>query len=163
MNINREWITPLTAGAFLLSAATGILIFFHIDSGANKFVHEWLSWALVCGVVFHVAINFKVLIKYLSTRRGMLIVGIFVAILAVSFVPLGKKDEPPFILPIRALSQVPLTTLAQVAQISPQELMGRLSKAGIQPPSDQHKLSDLVGNDTRKQIHILHAVFSESR
>ena len=163
MKINREWVTPFTAGAFFLSAATGVLMFFHIDSEANKIVHEWLSWALVVGVVFHVVINFKILIKYLSTRRGLQIVGIFVAILAISFVPISKKHEQPFVAPIRALSQLPLTSLAQVAQISLQELMQRLSKEGVQPTSDQHKLSDIVGNDIRKQIHVLNAVFSESR
>ena len=126
-------------------------------------MHEWLSWALVVGVVFHVVINFKILIKYLSTRRGLQIVGIFVAILAISFVPISKKHEQPFVAPIRALSQLPLTSLAQVAQISLQELMQRLSKEGVQPTSDQHKLSDIVGNDIRKQIHVLNAVFSESR
>jgi len=163
MKINREWVTPFTAGAFLLSAATGLLMFFHIDTEINKIVHEWLSWALVCGVVFHVVINFKSLIKYLSTQRGLQIVGIFVAILAVSFLPIGNKHKEPFISPIQALSQLPLTSLAQVAQISPQELMKRLSKEGVQPISDKLKLSDIVGNDIRKQMHILDAVFSENR
>ena len=160
MKINRDWITPFTAGSFLLSAATGILIFFHIDTVANNIVHEWLSWALICGVVFHVAINLKALIKYLCTRRGFVIVGIFVAIFAVSFVTIGKMHEPPYISPIRALAQLPLSSLAQVAQISPQELSKRLSAEGIPPAPDQHKLSDIVGNDIRKQIHVLNTVFS---
>ena len=163
MKINREWVTPFIAGAFLLSAVTGVLMFFHIDSEINKIVHEWLSWALVCGVTLHVVINFKLLIKYLYNQRGMLIVGIFAAILAVSFVPIGKKHKEPFISPIQALAQLPLTSLAQVAQISPQELMQRLLKEGVQPTSDKQKLSDIAGNDIRKQMHILDAVFSESR
>ena len=163
MKINREWVTPFTAGAFFLSAATGVLMFFHIDSEANKIVHEWLSWALVCGVVFHVIINFKMLKTYLSTRQGLKIVCIFVAILAVSFVPVGNTHEQPFVAPIQALSRLPLTSLAQVAQISPQELLQRLSQEGVQTTSDQHKLSDIVGDDIRKQIHILNAVFRERR
>lgn len=35
MTIQRSWVTPITAGSFLLVGVTGILIFFHIDSGAN--------------------------------------------------------------------------------------------------------------------------------
>lgn len=161
MKMNRNWITPFTTGAFLLSAVTGILIFFHIDLGLNKFIHEWFSWALVCGVIFHLVINFKALIRTLSVQRGILIVGIFVTILAVSFVPMGKNKERPFVLPIRALSQVPLTTLADVAQITPQELMQRLSKKGIHVTPDQHNLSDIVGDDPRKQMHILNDVLKE--
>ena len=36
-------------GAFTLSAVTGVLMFFHLDSGLNKAAHEWLSWAMVGG------------------------------------------------------------------------------------------------------------------
>jgi hypothetical protein len=51
MAIQRERVTPIAAGAFLLSAITGVLIFFHVDSGLSKLAHEWLSWALLGGVV----------------------------------------------------------------------------------------------------------------
>ena len=47
----RPWITPVVIGAFTLSAVTGVLMFFHLDSGLNKTAHEWLSWAMVIGVV----------------------------------------------------------------------------------------------------------------
>lgn len=57
MTIRCERVTPITAGAFLLSAVTGMLIFFHADSGAKKFVHEWLSWVLLAGAGLHVAVN----------------------------------------------------------------------------------------------------------
>jgi hypothetical protein len=40
MTIQREWVTPIAAGAFLISAVTGVLIFFHVDSGLNKVAHE---------------------------------------------------------------------------------------------------------------------------
>lgn len=36
----REWATPLTIGSFLLIAVTGVLMFFHLDSGLNKLAHE---------------------------------------------------------------------------------------------------------------------------
>jgi hypothetical protein len=35
MHIRRDWVTPITAGAFLVSAAAAVLIFFHGESGAN--------------------------------------------------------------------------------------------------------------------------------
>lgn len=161
--MNREWITPFVAGSFLLIAATGILIFFHVDSGANKFVHEWLSWALVAGVALHIVLNFKALKKHLSAPRGLLIAGAFIAILGGSFVVSGEKDEPPFMRPVQALAQVPLTTLAQVCNVSPQELRQRLAKAGIQATSDQQKLSDLIGNDGKKQMHVLNELLGEKK
>ena len=160
MNIQRQWVTPLTAGAFLLSAVTGVLIFFHLDSGANKFVHEWLSWVLLIGAALHTVANFNGLKAHLGSRRGQALVGVFAAALALSFVPLGGgRSEPPFMAPVRALGGSSMTTLAQVAQVTPEQLRDRLGKAGVHVSSDQQTLAELVGPDVRKQMNVLGRAF----
>ena len=50
MKLQRDWITPITMGAFGLLAVTGALMFFHLDRGLNETAHEWLSWVLLGGV-----------------------------------------------------------------------------------------------------------------
>lgn len=57
MTVSREWATPLTMGAFGLLAVTGVLMFFHLDTGLNKQAHEWLGWVLLIGVSLHLAAN----------------------------------------------------------------------------------------------------------
>ena len=71
MNVQRSWATPIAAGAFLLSAVTGVLIFFHVDSGLNKAAHEWLSWLLLGGVVLHVLANLGGFKRHFATRGGL--------------------------------------------------------------------------------------------
>jgi hypothetical protein len=160
MNIQRSWVTPITAGAFLLVGVTGVLIFFHVDSGANKFVHEWLSLVLLGGALLHTTANLTGLKNHLRTRRGQALVGIFAVALVLSFIPLGDVgDEPPFMAPVRALGQSNVTTLAQVAQVSPTELRNRLGKAGIHVDSDKQTLMQLIGPDPRRQAQVLGAVF----
>ena len=163
MTIRREWITPITAGAFLLSAVTGILIFFHIGTGLNKFGQEWLNWGLLGSVALHATTNFAGFKYYLGTTRGQVLAGVFALVLLLSFVPAGSKGEPPFAAPIRALSQVSLATLAQVVQVSPEQLRECLAKAGLQPKSDQQSLSDLVGPDMRKQAQTLGTLFAAAK
>lgn len=161
MFIKREWGTPVTAGAFLLSAVTGILMFFHIDTGLNKFAHEWLSWILLIGVALHLITNFSRFKWHMSARKEQLIVGVFMLALLLSFIPAGEKSSPPFAQPIKMLSKAPLTTLALVAQISPEQLRGRLAKAGVTSHSDQQNLNELIGQDLRKQIQILRTLFDD--
>jgi hypothetical protein len=60
----REWITPLTMGAFVLSAITGVLLFFKMKLGYVKLVHEWLSWLFIISAVIHIFVNRKALISY---------------------------------------------------------------------------------------------------
>lgn len=160
MKMTRDWITPITTGAFLLTAVTGVLLFFHAATGLNKAIHEWLSWVFLIGAILHLALNFTTFKKYLSQRKGQVLMGGAVLLLAVNFVPIGEDHAPPFVPPVRALAQAPLTTLAQVAHTSPELLRKRLTSAGITVDSDQQSLSDLVGDDFGVQMHLLEDLFT---
>ena len=164
MDIKREWATPLAAGAFMLSAVTGVLVFFHADSGLNKVAHEWLRWVLLGAVVLHLVPNFPSFKRHLAGRRGQAVIGLFVVLLGLSFISTGKKtSEPPFVAPVRALATASLATVAQVARVQPDELRGRLEAAGLKPTSDEQSVADLVGPDTRRQVQVLGRVFAPGK
>ena len=107
MTLQRDWITPITMGAFGLLAATGVLMFFHLDSGLNETAHQWLSWVLLGGVALHAAVNWAGVRRHLAGWKGRAALGVFATVLALSFVPLGGKGEPPFLPPVRALADAP--------------------------------------------------------
>ena len=156
MKLDRGWVTPLTAGAFLLSAVTGILIFFHLDRGLNKLAHEWLSWALLAGVLLHLAVNFGGFKRHFTSRPGLALMGIFALILALSFIAPGQqKREPPFMASVQALSETPLSTLAQVAKRSPAQIRASLNAQGLPAASDEQTIADLVGPDMRQRSRVL--------
>jgi hypothetical protein len=122
MNLNphRPWITPLVMGAFLLSAVTGVLMFFHLDSGLNKLAHEWLSWAMVGGVLLHAALNLPAFKRYFGQKTALTVMGAFALVLALSFIPAaGAKKAPSYAGPVRALADAPLPVLAQVLGKTP--------------------------------------------
>lgn len=163
MNLRREWVTPLILGTFLLIAVTGVLMFFHLDRGLNKVAHEWLSWAFIAVVGLHVVLNFGTLKRYAWwEKRGKVLVGLCVAVLALSFLNLPGRGEgggePPFAAPVRAMAQAPLTAVAQVAGVSVSELRGRLQQAGVTSSADTQTLQELVGPDLRRQINVLRQV-----
>lgn len=157
---HRPWITPLVIGSFLLSAVTGTLMFFHLDSGLNKLAHEWLGWAMLLGVGLHVMIHLAPFKRYFQQRTGRWVIAAFAALLALSFVPPGGADkaEPPFASPVHALARAPLPVLAQVAGLGIPELRARLGAAGITVTNEQQSLHDLVGPDLRAQISALNRV-----
>ncbi|HEX5277072.1 MAG TPA: DUF4405 domain-containing protein [Fluviicoccus sp.] len=158
MTITREWATPLAAGAFLLVAATGVLMFFHLDSGLNKEAHEWLSWALLAGVGLHVTSNLSAFKRHLAGRRGQAFLGVFALLLALSFIPLEEEgEEKPFMAPVRALAGAPIATLAQVANTTPETVMQRLQAAGFKASAATQSVSDLTGKDPGDQMRALNA------
>ncbi|MGE4559235.1 MAG: DUF4405 domain-containing protein, partial [Desulfobulbus sp.] len=89
----REWITPFTLGAFLLSALTGILLFFKVHIGLVKPVHEWLSWLLVIAAALHILLNYRPLMKTLTQPLGKILMVIFVLLIGASFLPLGDQTD----------------------------------------------------------------------
>ena len=160
MAIKREWVTPMVAGGFLLSAVTGVLMFFHLDTGLNKVAHEWLSWVFLGGMALHLTLNFEGLKRQLSQRKGQVLAGLFMLILLVSFVPGGEKGEPPFAASVRALSQTSLTNLALVVEMNPAQLQDHLVKAGLPVQSEAQSLADLVGSDLRQQVDLLNKLIA---
>ncbi len=84
--ISREWATPLTIGAFALMAVTGLLMFFHLDNGLQKSVHEWLGWLLVAAVAVHAAANWLGFKRYFQRLgRGQAILAVCALALVGSF------------------------------------------------------------------------------
>ncbi len=161
MAISRQWVTPLTAGAFLLSAVTGALMFFHLDTGLNKAAHEWLSWALLAGGLLHLVANFGAFRNHIAKRRGQLLVGSFALLLVLSFfITSDEHHERPFAPPVRALAEAPLSLLAEVAKTTPEQLRQRLTQAGLQATSDQQSIAELVGADMGKQLDALGAALA---
>ena len=149
MKLQRDWITPITMGAFGLLATTGVLMFFHIDSGLNEAVHEWLSWVLLGGVALHAAVNWAGVRRHLAGWRGRAAVGVFAAVLA----HLPGRDPGD-------LADAPLTVLAQVARVTPGQMRERLQGQGLAPTADADTVRSLVGDDTRAQIRVLSKVLA---
>ncbi len=158
MTLRREWATPLAIGTFMLTAVTGVLMFFHLDSGLNKVAHEWLSWLLVTGVALHAVVNWGSFRRHLNNRLGQGVIGIAAILLTLSFIPVGGQDEPPFLVPARALAAAPITQLASVAGTSVDTMHARLASQGVQVSADSQSLRELVGEDTRRQVTVLAAV-----
>jgi len=155
----RPWITPAVIGSFALLSVTGILMFFHLDSGLNKLAHEWLSWIFVGVVVLHILLNSMAFKRYFKTGIGKVVIFGFVALLALSFVRLGGGDsKPPFIAPMQMLAAAPLSAVAQLAKLDVSEVTARLAAKGIAAQNPEQSVKDLVGPDLGAQMRALAAI-----
>jgi len=160
MKITRDWATPLTAGAFILMASTGTLMFFHLDRGFSHLAHEWLSFAFLLGATLHISKNIAGFKQLIFSRIGQVCILAFITIATISyFAPEEKKGPPSWAGAVRALSEMPLTDLSRVANIQPQELRSRLSEKGINASNDDQSIEELVGPNLRKQASALKVVF----
>lgn len=158
----RDWATPLTIGSFVLIAVTGVLMFFHLDTGLNKVAHEWLGWALLAAVAVHGAANFPAFKRHFSHRAGIGIVAAFVLLLGASFIsPPGQAGgKPPHLLATQALLDAPLPLVAQVAGKEVEGLVSQLQSAGFTIRADQSLRQAAAGRE--QQMKALGVVFGKA-
>ena len=156
----RRWVTPLTMGTFLLSAVTGILLFFKIHLGLIKPVHEWLSWLLVIAAILHLYINWGPGARSVSSRGGRAIFLAFVVLLGLSFLPLAgqRHHQRPDAL-VRALAGASLESVAQLAHHHPEELLVMLRGQGLAIESESQTLEQIAARNNRQAGDLLGLIF----
>jgi len=163
MKTLREWATPLTIGAFVFMSITGVLMFFHLDSGLNKLGHEWLGWAFISSVALHVFVNWKPFARYfLSSGIARAVIAAFVIVLGGSFVSLsGPRTEggPPPVLAMKAISQAPISNVAALIGRSAPEIIGELRKVGIALPDNQASIDSVTSGDRDLESKAMIALF----
>jgi len=150
--ISRTWATPLTIGAFALMATTGALMFFHLDNGLQKTVHEWAGWLMVAAVAAHATANWLAFKRHLAPAgRGLVIVGAFAAVVAGSFlVPAGDKGPSTPAMAINAIGRAPIAQVAPLFGKTAAQARAELAAAGIALAGDEVSLMQAVGPDREK-------------
>jgi hypothetical protein len=137
MKISRDWATPLTIGGFGLMAVTGVLMFFHADTGLNKLAHEWLGFLFVGAVALHAVVNWGAFKRHVvASAAGRAVIAVFAAALVASFAPLGgesggKSGGPPPILAMNAILRAPLSKVAPLTGRPVEALVAQLNGAGF--------------------------------
>ncbi|MCA9492918.1 MAG: DUF4405 domain-containing protein [Myxococcales bacterium] len=163
MTISRAWATPLTIGAFALSATTGVLMFFHVEQGLQKELHEWLGWALVIGVAAHLWVNRNAFVKHLRQRTAQVLIGLFVGLTLVSFAPLGEEEGGGPRAGMRAVvdrvTHTPIEQIAPLAGKTPDALIDALRQAGFEEATAGHTVSDLAEGDREKEQAAIAVLF----
>ncbi len=157
----QAWATPLTIGAFALSAVTGIMIFFHVQVGIVKVLHEWFSWCLVIGGLFHVLGSWQPFTRHFSRPLGKVIVAVFAVLIVVSFLPLGggqRKGMPPQKL-AGMLSNTPIAAVAVVAAHQPDELIKELASKGILIEGKEQTIREIAKANGKQNVEILDLIF----
>lgn len=158
MSSLSRWATPLTAASSMIMGVTGVLMFFHLDSGLNVPLHEWAGWLMVLGVAAHIVLNWRPFVTYLKRPLARVILAAGVILLALSFYP-AVEGKHPVDQVMQALSQSDIVT---VIALSGQELdrgLQQLAAAGFQADENM-TLAQLTDGSRGRQMQVINLLFS---
>ncbi len=154
----RVWATPLTIAAFFLMAATGVLMFFGWRRGLTSEVHEWFSWLFLAGAFGHIVANIRPFTSHLKSRWGRISIAASVVLLTVCVLPFGIRTGHQLRgLVEQSVRDAPLSTLASLANLAPDDLQNRLKAHGISATMQQsvRQLSDQNRYDENRLLAIV--------
>jgi hypothetical protein len=167
----RSWVTPITIGSFLLLGITGLLMFFKVRGGLIVVAHEWLSPIFVVGAGLHIWLNWGPVRANLSRARGIIIVGFFAALLALSVVPPKEAEDHARehghgqeVIGRRAaelLLAARISTLAELTSRTPQQLRDSLGRHGVRVTSDEIPLADAGAQSNISPARVLKTILQE--
>ena len=161
MTTLREWATPLTIGSFIISAVTGIVIFFHIRIGLVRPAHEWLSWFLVLGVILHIITNWTSIKRYFSIPISSSIIIGFIILSVLVFIPTNEKKARPLHLAGNALLDTSLQTVALVAKEEPDNLIEKLGKKGVLVKNSEQTVQEIAVQSNKSGKVLLGLIFEQ--
>ena len=154
-----RFATPLTSGLFLVSAISGVALFFHWASPVFHSMHEWLSLVLLAPFVLHVARNWKSLVGY--GRRGTLLVPLAATFLvAVPFAWSGLTGpvRGPAARLVPFMTQARVSDLAPVLKTTPDALLASLRNHGFDARSADDTLAAVAAASGKHPAEALFAV-----
>ncbi|MBI1292061.1 DUF4405 domain-containing protein [bacterium] len=168
----RSFATPLTIGGFVLSAVTGVALFFHFNTPGSKALHEWFGWLLIGGVALHVWLNRKVFATYFRQPLALVIIALLVGLTAFSFFTGGggggrgngpggggERRGPSGRLATEVIMGASVSVAAQLAKSEPEQLIAKLEAAGIEVESKDQTLSDIASDADKNPGELIELVF----
>ncbi|MBC8524466.1 MAG: DUF4405 domain-containing protein [Chlorobium phaeobacteroides] len=155
----KSWATPLAAGTFIILAVTGILMFFKLNAGYIKPVHEWLSWAMVIGVVFHTIANWKAFTAYFSRQPSLSIItaGLIITALSV-FAPSSEKGNFKKNM-FRVIESAKIETLADMTDQNSAVIIRKFESNGITEAGTAMTVKEIAAQSGKKEEDILRVIF----
>lgn len=147
----RIWSTPLTIGAGMFVAITGLLMCF-VTERPFKFAHELLSTGFAVAIVFHVLSHWRSFKRYFFRRSAVSVVVLAWSIgigLVVTSAILNTGEAEEII--VARMDNTPIALLAPIVGMEVGELLDRLGDDGFavrDPEMSVRQLADQHGAET---------------
>ena len=158
----RSWATPLVAAAFLIMAATGVGMFFHLETDLMKGLHEWAGFAMVAGGVAHLWLNWRPFTTYFKRPLAGAIMGLGAVLLGVSLLPIAGAAGPGVAIEamIGTVETAPVRMLADLTGQEVGAVIAELEAAGLAGVTAESTVAGLSGGDRGVEFAALAAVFA---
>jgi hypothetical protein len=159
----RVWSTPLIIATSLVVGVSGLMMFFHLNVGLVKSMHEWLGLLFVAAIVLHLLNHWLPFSRYFSDNIARAVLA-GVLLLAVGWMLVaGGGEASPAKRMLAQVQQAPLSAVAGIQQQPVAELVARLRSAGVDVASDSQSLADIAAANKREATELIGIVLGDAK
>lgn len=159
----NKYATAATAALFLVVAASGIAMFFHVGEDLVKELHEWLAVVMVAFAALHIFKNWKPLVGYFRRRTILAPLALTTIAAAVFIVPAAMSSgENPRARIFHALENAKLTDVGQMLEVEADALAETLKTRGFVIASNEQRLSEIAQASNKPPMAVVMTVFEAS-
>lgn len=132
----RDIATSFTTLLFLVIGISGIMMYFHINNGLVKNLHEILGLIFISAVLFHVIFNWASMKKYFS-KKIFITATIIVTVVSSLFIyESSNNKENPKMLLIQKVLNAPLQVSLKLLDGNYENAIQKLKKENIIIPEN---------------------------
>lgn len=142
----------------MISAVTGLLIFFDFETGLVEPVHKWLSWLLVSAIALHAAVHRSSFARYFTRKTSLSLMGAAALVTMVSVMPFfGEQEEGEMNeeQAVSALESTSLETVALVVKTTPEALASHLASEGVSVTDHSMTINEIARRHGREGHEVL--------
>jgi len=163
MQISRNWTTPLTIGAFIIMSSTGLLMFFRLNLGISKLVHEWGGLVLISAVLMHVIANWFSFKRYFVNNIRSLIFLICCSFFlsAALFIFNSPKSTKITNVVFERFISSPIKLIAPMTKYSSENIVHLLEKDGFKDLNTESNLKEIAQGDKERLKELISVIFKE--
>lgn len=157
----RSVASPLTIAAFIVSAVTGLCMFFGYRGNLINPMHEIFTLIFVCGSVLHIIVNWKAVVAHIRRPLGAVLTGLFVIITAVAVIPTEGQQANrgnPARTSVALMMDADLSVIAALTKNTEPALMDRLRQYGlatVAPGATVRQIADGLREDPMELLTVL--------
>ena len=154
----QKHATTLTTGLFLISAISGVALFFHVLPQTFSEMHEWLSMLLLLPVGLHLWRNWPAFLGYFRRRAIYLPMAASLALAVLFVVPTlsgGSGGPRGMGRLVAGFEQATIAETAPILDTSPEALAAHLVSRGYVVESADETLADIAARSGQAPREVL--------
>ena len=155
----RQWSTPLTIGAGIFAATTGLIMFF-VAEDPVKFAHELVGIGFSVAIVLHIITNWRPFKRYFSQPIGVgvIVIAWLIGISLVTRSAILREGDPESLI-VDRMEETSIVLLAPVVGMDVTELRNKLGGDGYIVDNPEMSVEQLADKHDAETDDVLLSVF----